>query len=170
MALARLSGRMRRRVAGLLRSAGGAIGLRLCFHDRLGRAELPEEWRTHPLAPCMAAKSIDNERCFGFDGVEVHRALAGNPDGRIHRCPAGYTELAVPVTCEGEAAGILFAGVCWTEDSEPPLPELVVPPGAGWLEDRLVVLRAVAVHLGELLRGEPSYVPPDRRGRWTPGA
>jgi len=164
MALAKLPSGVRRRIRKLMESGTRAMGLRLCFHDRLMRTGLPGDWRTHGSAPCMAFKASDADACVAFDAHEVHTALAGSPEGRAHTCPAGYTELAVPVSCEGEPAGVLFAGVCWTERREPPHPGLVVPPDSRWLGDRLVLLRALAARLGELLRGEPAYVPQDRRG------
>ncbi|MBN2711355.1 MAG: helix-turn-helix domain-containing protein, partial [Planctomycetes bacterium] len=80
-----------------------------------------------------------------------------------HRCPAGYTELAVPVISGGIFSGILFAGQCWTHESPPPHPDLIVPPSLGWLEDRLTMLKAVANELGDLLLGRAYNAPRDRR-------
>ncbi len=164
MSLAALNAKMSRRVLELMESGTRAVGLRLCFHDKQKRSGLPMKWLVHSLDVCMDAKKNHGDSCLNHDFYEVHTALAGNSDGRIHSCPEGFSEIAVPVTCEGEHAGVLFAGVCWIEDDEPPHPNLILPPDRRWLEDRLVTVRALAFQLGELMRGEQSYVPTDRRG------
>jgi AraC-like DNA-binding protein len=150
-------------IVALLRRAGQAMGLNLSFHDRLRRVrEVPQAWRHHRAATCRRNKSRDLARCNAFDGVEVPRALNGRPEGRIHECPAGVTELAVAIMDRGLMVGVLFAGPCWRGRKPPPDPALVVRPSRTWLEGRLVLLRGVSRLLGELMRIEPENMPGDR--------
>jgi AraC-like DNA-binding protein len=151
-------------IVSLLRLSGQAMGLHLCFHDRLRRVqEVPQPWRHHRAAFCRRNKAHDLARCRAFDGDEVHRALSGLPDGRMHECPLGVTELAVPVMDGGLLVGVLFAGPCWCRQTPPPDPSLVVPPNRPWLESRLVLLRGVARLLGDLMRLDTEFLSGDRR-------
>jgi len=147
----------------LMQQGSRALGVRLCFHDRLQRSGLPNAWRIHAMPPCMERKRTDEKRCVAFDGHEVRRALAGNPEGRIQTCPHGFTEIAVPVFSGGQEAGVLFAGPCWLQEGEAPHRQLVRPPSYGWLEDRRIVVKALATELGQLLLGELRRIPADRR-------
>ncbi len=147
----------------LMQRGSRVLGLRLCFHDQLRRSGLAGEWTQHTAQPCARAKKQDPAACSRFGGQEVHRALAGMHEGRIQCCPFGFTEIAVPVFSDNLPAGVLFAGPCWMRRSAPPHPGLIVPPGRGWLEDRLIMLKALATELGRLLMGERSHVPEDRR-------
>ncbi len=151
------------RIQLLMIQASRTLGLRLCFHDVLARSGLPEPWVIHFLAPCMEKKARNARGCVMFDVHEVRTALAGNPDGRIHTCPHGFTEIAVPVICNGLFAGMLFAGLCWRGKGNPPHPQLVRPPNRQWLEDRRLVLKAVATELAQLLTGRTAAVTDDRQ-------
>jgi len=141
------------------------VGLRLAFHDRLGRSGLPSEWVQHHQPCCLRHKAEQPDRCTPFDTQEVHRAVAGRPEGRIHTCPHGFTEIAVPVMTDGLFAGVLFAGPCWTKRRPRPSADLVVPPNRRWLQQRRSVVGALAWRLGQLLSGEPVHLPDDRRRR-----
>lgn len=157
-----------REIVRVLRLAGQAMGLNLCLHDCLRRVqEVPQPWRHHRAAFCRRNKAHDHPRCRAFDGDEVHRALSGLPDGRIHECPFGVTELAVPVMDGGLLVGILFAGPCWQGRAPPPDPAMVVPPDRQWLESRLMLLRGVARLLGDLMRLDKEFLAGDRRLRIT---
>ena len=110
-----------REIVRVLRLAGQAMGLHLCLHDCLRRVqEVPQPWRHHRAAICRRNKAHDHPRCRAYDGDEVHRALSGLPRGRIHECPLGVTELAVPVMDGGLLVGVLFAGPCWCRPTPPP--------------------------------------------------
>jgi AraC-like DNA-binding protein len=151
------------RIQNLMIQTSRTLGLRLCFHDVLMRSGLPESWRIHSLPFCMEMKAQDVDVCRKFDVDELRTALTGNPDVRIHTCPNGCTEIAVPVICEGLFAGMLFAGLCWRGKGDPPDPQLVRPPNRQWLEDRRLVLKAVATELAQLLIGHTASVSDDRQ-------
>lgn len=155
-------------IVSLLRRAGRAMGLQLSFHDRLRRArDVPQPWRHHRGAYCRGRKAQNLERCRAFDGVEVPLFLSGEPEGRIHECPMGVTELVVAIMDRGLLAGVLFAGPCWCRRTPPPDPAMVVRPGRKWLENRLVLLRGVARLLGELMRVDAQDLSGDRRLKIT---
>lgn len=158
-----MSETLQNQILHLIRTASRVMGLRLCLHDRSGRSGLPQEWLMHTLPHCTEKKSLSMAVCAGFDGSEVHLAVAGKPEGRIHQCPHGFTEIAVPVFSGGMPAGVLFAGQCWMKKELPPHPQLILPPSVQWLEERKIMVRAVATELGRLLEGDVSFVPDDRR-------
>src|SRR3989339_1508461 len=138
------------RLESLLRSAGSILGLRLCFHDRLQRSGARDAWwQVHHDPACLERKRTHQTECANFDGSQVHHAIAGSPEGRIHACPFGFTEITVPVHCEGEFAGVLFAGPCWVGKGKPPHPDLIRPASPDWIEERRRLLKAVATELGE---------------------
>ncbi|MFH1023715.1 MAG: helix-turn-helix domain-containing protein [Planctomycetota bacterium] len=151
-------------IEGLLRRAGRALGLHLCFHDGRGQtARLPSRWKQHGAPGCRRVKATHLAECVAFDMGEVHRALAGRPEGRVHTCPFGVTEMAVPVMIEGLFAGVLFAGACWRGRGRPPHPGMIVVRDRDWLEDRLLLLRGVAAQLAAALRGPGTRPAGDRR-------
>lgn len=154
-----------RDIVNLLRRAGRGMGLKLCFHDRLRRVqqEVPRNWRKHCNTFCNRRKAHELSSCMAFDVDVVHQALSGKPEGRIHDCPFGVTELAVPVMERGLMVGVLFAGPCWRKGGALPSRDMVVPPNTEWLKDRLVLLRGVARLLGELMRTDPDAPAGDRR-------
>lgn len=135
----------------LMEHGTNVLGLRLCFHDRLNRSGLDSQWVQHWLPCCSIHKFARRDLCTPFDTQAVHQALASKPEGRIHRCPHGYTELAVPVYRDELFAGVLFAGPCWMGRGDTPHSGLVVPPNRTWLRSRLIVLRGLGTLLGELL-------------------
>ena len=142
-----------REVEDLLLRAGRAIGLVVCFHDRLTRLAIRPHWRVHRSRFCRQIKRQHEARCIAFDSLATHQSLAGLPNGRIQTCPFGVTEIAVPVLAGGVYAGVLFAGPCWIRGKRPRDTSLVVPPTRVWLADRLVLMRGVARELAALLAG-----------------
>ncbi len=134
-----------------LARAGRGMGLTLCLHARHARCVLPERRRTHRAPYCLRIKASHSERCIAFDLVETHRALRSEQDGRIQTCPFGVTEIAMPVMADGQLAGVLFAGPCWRGKACPAGSGLVPVRGRQWLEDRRVLLRAVAREVGFML-------------------
>lgn len=158
--------RIRIRILHLLARATRVLELRLTFHDLNRRSGRIQPWTTHENPACVWAKeTFGTETCVAYDSRSVDRVMEGLPEGRIHQCPHGFTEIAMPVFNEGLYAGVLYAGPCWLGEDDPPHPWLKRPPGLGWLEDRRTLLRAVANELGDLLRGELSPMPVDRRQR-----
>jgi AraC-like DNA-binding protein len=152
--MTQLSASIKSRICELMTSASRAMGLRLCFHDRFNQAGLPREWTTHCNPACDQVKLAHHAECVAYDVFEVHSALSGSSVGRIHTCPFGFTDIAVPVRCAGLQVDVLFAGPCWTGNGPPPHPWLKIPPDPEWLQDRRVLLQAVAHELGRLLEGE----------------
>ncbi|HOF87845.1 MAG TPA: helix-turn-helix domain-containing protein [Armatimonadota bacterium] len=136
----------------MLAQAGAVLGLRLCYHDHTWRMP-PRAWHAHHTAWCLAAKAADEGRCFRFEWDEVPRRLADAEGcGRVHRCPAGYTEIAAPVFMEGVLVGVLFAGTCWQDAGTPPFPGLIQSPDDAWLAARASLLGGVALKVARQLR------------------
>ena len=146
----------------LLETASRIIGLHLCFHDRTGRLTIDSRWRTHEHLFCRQMRNANEEQCIEFDMIDTHTALVNKPQGRIQTCHAGVTEIAVPVSFESQHGGVLFAGPCWTNDTPSP-PNVPVAPDSQWLEDRQLLLQALAVNIEQYLMGVKNYVPEDRR-------
>ena len=165
MTKARLTTKSQSDLCNLLSRSSRVLGLPVCFHDRTGRTRLTDRFAIHMHPACVEAKNRDLAACVQFDGAEVHKALTGNPQGRVHTCVCGYTQIAVPVVYEGMHGGVLFAGPCWQGKKRPPRQDLVIAPSLGWLEDRLALLMAVATQVATFLKGEASYVPLSRRDK-----
>lgn len=142
----------------LLTASEDLLGLPLCLHLPGRQSGVANRWRLHRTAPCLHQKSHDRAACRRFDSRETHAALQDLPAGRIHTCPAGFTEIAVPVQYEAEWLGVLFAGPVWTRRARPVHPALPVLRSRRALTARWQVLQAVALRLGQLLAtasGEP---------------
>jgi AraC-like DNA-binding protein len=144
----------------LLDHASEVIGLRICYHDRLNNSKLPIQYRRHEHPACAEAK-IGNFplQCIQFDAYEVHQALKDKPEGRIHTCPYGLTEIAVPVFIDIQFAGVLFAGPCWTGKSPVPYSELKSPEHEMWLKERQTMLQAISAKLSSLLQLNENSTP-----------
>lgn len=157
------SPRLTRRIDELLTGTESAIGLSLTVHEWLGATGVAARWRQHRSPACLVHKRSTDGICARYGGITVHDLTAGRRDGWLHTCPYGFTEVAVPMHRQGRYGGMLFAGTCWLEPGPPPLPGLITPPGRAWLEDRVVVVRAVADRLAALLWGDAGEAPSDRR-------
>jgi AraC-like DNA-binding protein len=154
------------RVERLLTASARLLDLDLCIHDRQQELSLPPRRQLHANPSCLAVKARCQAECAAFDGVEVHRAVAGLPDGRLHVCPFGRLEAALPIVKQGLLVGVLFAGLC-------EVPRLATKVNASRgapasaarksLEARRPVLRALVSDIERLL-GEPR-APEDRRYR-----
>jgi AraC-like DNA-binding protein len=140
----------------LLAATRAVTGLRVIFRDLSGRSALPGEWMHHNGPGCLAAKAAPGgfARCIAFCAGSVLRELAAEGRPRIHTCPFGKVEIAIPVHNNDSYLGVLFAG----------LPEGTAPPERAWLEDRLAVLEAVAGHIAVLIAGT-AVVGDDRQAR-----
>jgi AraC-like DNA-binding protein len=153
------------RINRLLEATEKVLGAYLCLHNRSPRVVIASKFRQHRSESCLAKKQIDHRVCGSFGGSEVHRALAGNPDGRIHDCPYGFTEIALPVMSEGLFVGVLFCGPFCTTGEEMPHPDLLVAPSRAWLEDRRILLKAVATEIGVLMMGDKAFIPQKRQAK-----
>lgn len=137
----------------LLDHASGVIGLKICYHDRLHNSNLPVRYRRHLHNACRKARiGKSPTRCVEFDAYEVHQALKDNPDGRIHICPYGLTEITVPVFIDIQFAGVLFAGPCWVGEGPTPYPELPSPKNKSWLKERQTLLQAISIKFSSLIQ------------------
>jgi AraC-like DNA-binding protein len=142
----------------LLEAASAVIGLSVCYHDRLHNSGLPLNSCKHLHPACLKVK---NRFCLEFDAFETHQALRYQPDGRIHVCPHGFTEIAIPVFIETQFAGVLFAGPCWMGKVPPPYPELYSPDNKSWLEERRTMLQAVSSKLCLLIQFKEKILNPN---------
>lgn len=142
----------------LLKHASAVMGLSVCYHDRSGNSRLPLDNRKHTHPACLKVKS---HLCREFDAYDTHQALRWLPEGRIHVCPYGYTEIAVPVFVETEYAGVLFAGPCWTGKGPPPYTGLYSPENESWLEERRTMLQAVSTKFSSLIQVNEKIITPN---------
>lgn len=88
-------------------------GLRVTVHDLTHTLwhMLPAVRFRHAHPACQAVKTgPTGERCLAFE-IDGFRSRAHTyPDGRIHRCHAGFSEVAYPVFHETQLALVLFLG------------------------------------------------------------
>lgn len=122
-------------------------GLPICYHDRLGIAELPSSLKLHRHAACWKIKRVFDDNCREFDASLIHERLAHRPEGDIHICPYDFTEIAVPVLLRDAYAGVLFAGPCSFDKDSP----AIYAPDQQWLEDRLVIMQSLAQKIAATL-------------------
>jgi AraC-like DNA-binding protein len=149
----------------LMDHASQVLGLRICYHDRQHNSRLPLRYRRHWHPACLKARSGKKPiLCVEFDVVEVHDALKNQPDGRIHVCPYGLTEIVAPVFVDREFAGVLFAGPCWSGEAPSPYPELVHVEKE-WLEKRLTLLQAVSAKFSSLIQIKDTLIHPNQTRR-----
>lgn len=141
----------------LLAAASRVTGLRVIFRDIGGRADLASGWASHEDPACRRAKSSDGMKaCIAFCAGSVLRELAEVGSARIHTCPFGHTEIAVPVHSDGRFLGVLFAGPCHLGPGRA-RPDLVRVTDRAWLVDRQRLLVALADSIAAALtRAEPS--------------
>lgn len=158
--------RRQRKVLRLMEAGRRTLGLRLCFHDIQRRSGLPRPLCVQADPVCLKIRRGSREAdalCVEFDYIRTHQELPALPHGRIQSCPHGLIALTVPVFANGEFVGVLFAGPCWAGRGQPLYEGVPRSGGREWLEDRLLLLRGVALSMGELLEREAFYRPPDRR-------
>lgn len=87
-------------------------GLRIVVHD-LG-ANLwpflhPERFQ-HRSPCCTAVKARHDWACVDFEVTRLREEIPRWPEGRYHRCHAGFLEWVLPVFLDDRLAWILFAG------------------------------------------------------------
>ena len=89
-------------------------GLTLTVHDLGGTLApflLPERAR-HRHPRCVAFRDSGHARtCIEFDVKRLRHEAEWVRDGRLHRCPGGLAEWAVPIFIGPRLAVMLFAGV-----------------------------------------------------------
>lgn len=117
------------------------IGLPICYHNRLGNPAVPSSLILHRHPACLKIKRHSDHICREFDVGIVHSRLTNHPEGEIHQCPFGFTEISVPVLLRDVYAGVLFAGPCCFENNGT---GAILIPDMQWLEDRRIVLQALA--------------------------
>ncbi|MDR1281159.1 MAG: helix-turn-helix domain-containing protein [Opitutaceae bacterium] len=87
-------------------------GLQVVVHDlasTLSPFLQPERFKHHS-ACCAAIKARHDWACVDFEIDRLRREIVEQPEGRYHRCHAGFVEWVTPVLVEGRIAWILFAG------------------------------------------------------------
>lgn len=151
----------------LLDSVSRILGVGVCLHDRLAlAAKLPRRLKFHLHPACIHMKRVLEGACVDYDVLDTHGTLASTPEGRVNRCPAGFIEVAVPVSAGGLFAGVLFAGPMLQGAPPPGLSRKSLPPSVPserWLEDCRRLLLSVAARLGPLLHDPGSQQSADRR-------
>ncbi|MDA3961612.1 MAG: AraC family transcriptional regulator [Planctomycetota bacterium] len=152
-------------IVDLLDRSGPVLGLSLCLHDFSHRCGLPARLLQHRNVACQRRKASTDGICDRYGSVDVHRAALAHCDGWIHCCPYGFSEIAAPVRSAGVHVGLLFAGTCWLGSEPAPDSDLIVPPYPGWLEERIPLVRSVAIEIGVRYAGAEAYYPDDRRAR-----
>jgi len=89
-----------------------ATGLQVVVHDlasTLWPVLQPERFRHHSPC-CLAVKARHDWACVDFEITRLRGEIPASPEGRVHRCHAGYIEWVVPVFIKDRLAWILFAG------------------------------------------------------------
>lgn len=87
-------------------------GLQVVVHDltaTLGPFLQPERFK-HRSPCCIAVKARHDWACVDFEITRLRAELPDFPEGRYHRCHAGFMEWVVPVFIKGRLAWVLFAG------------------------------------------------------------
>ena len=69
----------------------------------------PERFKHHASC-CVAVKARHDWACVDFEVTRLRVELPDFPEGRYHRCHAGFMEWVIPVFIKGQLAWILFAG------------------------------------------------------------
>lgn len=153
----------------LIDHAASVIGLRICYHDRMGNSGLAWQYRRHLHPACSKAREGKAAmRCVEYDAHEVHQEVKNQPEGRIHVCPYGLTEIAVPVFVSSLFAGVLFAGPCWNNSFTPcPYVALIYVSENKWLEERRTMLCAVASQMGWMIQRNDNMKLPESSRKQT---
>jgi AraC-like DNA-binding protein len=141
----------RKAVIDLIESGERTTGLSLTLKLFESDLRLPSRITLHLTPVCQAMKKLNQYACNHFVYRDVLVSVPSLPEGRIHRCPHGLTEIAVPVSRDGVVQGVLLGGQCWTGSEPPPYQGLIIPKDEHWLEDRRRVLLCLAGELGRIL-------------------
>jgi AraC-like DNA-binding protein len=96
-------------------------GLRLAVHDLEVPLwpYLPPERFKHHSPCCLAVKATHDWACMDFEITRLRKEIVGQPDGRCHRCHAGFLEWVMPVFLHDRLAWILFAGQAQAREELP---------------------------------------------------
>ena len=85
--------------------------LSVVVHDLGLNLGLPDQRGVHRSACCqLVKKSVDGWRCYALEVTQLRQQWQQWPQGRIHRCHAGFIEWMVPVLWQGDLLAVLFAG------------------------------------------------------------
>jgi len=87
-------------------------GLHLTVHDPAASLwpYLPPERFKHCSPGCRAVKARHDWACMDFEITRLRREILEYPEGRCHRCHAGFIEWVIPVLIDERVAWIFFAG------------------------------------------------------------
>lgn len=155
-----------RKIERLLTAVERLLGVSVCLHDRFQRAMLPGHWQFHHGDCCAPFRSEQFAVCKGFDGDQVHRHLADHPEGRVHVCPFGVCEVAMPVMAGDWFAGVLFAGpFALSGFTGKNSGKDIGKDALARAEDARVLLRCVANEMGNILFEEEPQAPPAGKER-----
>ncbi len=145
-------------------------GLRVTLHDRsqgLWRELDAERYRhIHPLCERVKA-SREGHLCEEFDALAPRREQFPWKQGACRRCPAGMSELVLPLREGGQLIAVLFAGPVMLEDTsllqedayagaQAPRPEGAQSLSEPELKQRLEQLRQLGARIRCWLRDHPS--------------
>ena len=86
--------------------------LQVVVHDlssTLGLFLQPERFK-HRSPCCIAVKARHDWACVDFEITRLRKDILRSPEGRYHRCHAGFMEWVVPVFINDRLVWILFAG------------------------------------------------------------
>ena len=87
-------------------------GLQVVVHDlssTLAPFLQPERFK-HRSPCCIAVKARHDWACVDFEVTRLRADLQRSPEGRYHRCHAGFMEWVLPVFIDDRLAWVLFAG------------------------------------------------------------
>ena len=87
-------------------------GLQVVVHDlgsTLGPFLQPERFNHHSPC-CIAVKARHDRACVDFEITRLREEILHSPEGRYHRCHAGFLEWVMPVYIDDRLTWVLFAG------------------------------------------------------------
>ena len=87
-------------------------GLQVVVHDlssTLAPFLEPERFK-HRSPCCIAVKARHDWACVDFEITRLRADIRRSPEGRYHRCHAGFMEWVMPVCIDERLAWVLFAG------------------------------------------------------------
>lgn len=148
----------------LLDYASSFLGLNICYHDNLHLTQLPLRYKRHAHSACRKSRQdndLPDRVCIEFDVFEVRKALKNKPDGQVHTCPFGLSEIAVPVAFNNLLGGVLFAGPFWIGKEPAPYANLPIAVNDEWVDQRHTMLLAVRDRICTLLQANSDLVCPE---------
>jgi AraC-like DNA-binding protein len=140
-----------RQIIELLDKGQRVMDMNLHLHSRILQYALPLKWRSHVERPCLDFKKTREGDCIHFARVELPIMLQHTPEGAVHQCPAGFTEISTAILVDGLPDGILFGGTYFQGPGADAPRGLTPLPSTDWMQDRLCLLHAMAAEAGVIL-------------------